>query len=161
MDGVYITRPKLENTASLWKQSSLIQGRRAKVGLDGDCQHFHLDVELATFVCVPLAKGKYCGQALEWQRCPYPTEFRARLCCWSHLPEPEYLARCHSLSVCQRKRKPHWKVESWRGPRCPCRFQVYQVHPTRRGADLRNTEHRQMLSAPPSPAWTGLPSQTQ
>lgn len=103
-------------TALLQKQQYLNQGKRTKVGSDGDCQHVHLDVALATFLHVPLAKGKSCGQALSGQRSLYPTESAAWRCCWSHLPQPGCLARCHSLSVCLRNRKPQWKAEVLAGP---------------------------------------------
>lgn len=70
------------------------------------------------FMCHRL-RVKYCAKPLSGRRGPCPTEFRARLCCWRHLPEPGRLARCHSLSVCLRNRKPHWKVEVLARPQAP------------------------------------------
>lgn len=121
-------------TALLQKQQYLNQGKRTKVGSDGDCQHVHLGVALATFLHVPLAKGKSCGQALSGPRSLDPTESTARRCCWSHLPQPGCLARCHSLSVCLRNRKPQWKAEVLAGPQVPLQIPS--------------------LSGLPSPAWS-------
>lgn len=67
VDGLYICHQTQarENRFSL--ETAVSQpGLKSQSGTRWGCQHFHLDVELATFVHVPLAKGEYCSQALEW-----------------------------------------------------------------------------------------------
>lgn len=52
-----LVRPELEKAAPFLKRQVLSQGKRAKVGPAGGCQHTHLDVALATFAHALLSPG--------------------------------------------------------------------------------------------------------